>query len=341
MSSLLSRREALRATALLGATALLPPAAAFPAQGKTPPLTAAERAAIDAALGKPGAYNDAQATHVVSLPRNDLTMRIKNEPVPISFGFGGWVALKHTLDGQSAMLMSDTVLRQEEVAPLMDAAHANGLEIGAVHNHFFYEEPRIFYMHVHGMGSPAELAQRFAATLKNSKLLPANQPAAAAAAPSAATGNTGTPAVNAAPTGQELFDLPALDKLVGYPGKVNGPTCKYTVGRDDLNVVMMNTEMTAAIGLNSWAAFAGTAANAHIAGDIAMLEAEVNPVIKALRAHNLEVVAVHNHMLFDQPRMVFLHYYGRGPAPQLAQGFRAALDQLGKGRPHAMPGMKH
>jgi hypothetical protein len=116
------------------------------------------------------------------------------------------------------------------------------------------------------------------------------------------------------------------------------------VGRADLQPVMMGTEMTAAIGLNSWAAFAGKQANAHIAGDIAMLESEVNPVIKALRAHNLEVVAVHNHMLFDQPRMMFLHYYGRGPAVQLATGFRAALDQLGKDKSTGkgnMEGMKH
>ncbi|GAA4363000.1 DUF1259 domain-containing protein [Hymenobacter saemangeumensis] len=332
MSHFLSRREALRATALLGATSLLrlDEAQAAPGpKGKTPPLTAAEIAGIEAALGKKGTYHEAQATHSTSLPRHDLQVSIKGEAVPTSFGFGGWVAIKHTLDGKSAMLMSDTVLRQEEVNPLMSAALANGLEIGAVHNHFFYEEPRIFYMHVHGMGSPAELAAKFAATLKDSRLLPANQPPAPAAP---------------AQTGKELFDLPALDNVVGQPGAVNGATYKYTVGRDDLRVVMMNTEMTTAIGLNSWAAFAGTQANAHIAGDIAMLEHEVNPVIKTLRAHQLEVVAVHNHMLFDQPRMIFLHYYGRGPAAQLAQGFRAALDQLGKGpqpHGHGMGGMKH
>jgi hypothetical protein len=121
-----------------------------------------------------------------------------------------------------------------------------------------------------------------------------------------------------------------LDKIVKYTGVVNGPTYEYTVGRDDLTVMAMGAEMTAAIGLNSWAGFAGTKENAHVAGDIAMLEAEVNPVIKALRQNNLEVVALHNHMLGDNPRMVFLHYYGRGPATGLAQGFRAALDQLGK-----------
>lgn len=345
-NSLVSRRDALRAAAVLGTTAWVSgpealAAASGPAAsptGKTPALSPADRAAIDAAMGKKGAYNEAQATHSIALPRNDLSVRIKGEPVPISFGFGGWVAIKHTLDGTSAMLMSDTVLLQEEVNPLISAAFANGLEIGAIHNHFFYEEPRIFYMHVSGMGPPAELAKKFAATLKDSKLLPANQPPSPAPA-AAQSGNNATPAAGP-PTGKELFDLAALDAVVKYKGVVNGPTYKYTVGRDDLQSLMMGTEMTTAIGLNSWAAFAGKQDNAHIAGDIAMLEHEVNPVIKTLRAHHLEVVAVHNHMLGDTPRMMFLHYYGRGPADQLATGFRAALDQLGKGQPHSMGGMK-
>jgi hypothetical protein len=340
-----SRRDWLKSTALVTTPLLLGPLSTLADVGpigKTPPLSAAEIDAIEAAMGKKGVYTEPQATHSIPLPRNDLKVTIKGEAIPISFGFGGWVAIKHTLDGKSAMLMSDTVLLQEEVNPLISAAHANGLEVGAIHNHFFYEEPRIFYMHIHGMGSPAELAQKFAATLKDSKLLPANQPKPAAAA-GPQPGNNATPSA-AAPTGKELFDIPALDQVVKYQGTVNGPTYKYTVGRADLQSVMMGTEMTAAIGLNSWAAFAGKQADAHIAGDIAMLESEVNPVIKALRAHNLEVVAVHNHMLFDQPRMMFLHYYGRGPAVQLATGFRAALDQLGKGKSTSkgsMGGMKH
>jgi hypothetical protein len=324
----LSRRDALRATALLGAGTLLGTtplkAEEMPPTGKTPALSAAEIAAIEAALGKKGTYVEAQATHTTPLPRNDLKVSIKGEPVPIPFGFGGWVAVKKTLDGKSAVLMSDTVLLQDEVNPLISAAHANGLEVGAVHNHFFYEEPRIFYMHVHGMGSVDELARKYAATIKASKLLPANQPPAGPAPTR---------------TGKDLFDLTALDAIVKYSGTVNGPTYKYTVGRDDLQVLAMGAEMTAAIGLNSWASFAGSSNAAHVAGDIAMLENEVNPVIRALRAHNLEVVAVHNHMLGDQPRMIFLHYYGRGPAAQLARGFRAALDQLGQSK--GMDSMKH
>ncbi|SMC00427.1 protein of unknown function LppY and LpqO [Hymenobacter roseosalivarius DSM 11622] len=296
----------------------------MPPKGKTPPLSAAETGAIEAALGKKGTYVEAQATHTTPLPRNDLKLTIKGEPVPISFGFGGWVAVKKTLDGKSAVLMSDTVLLQEEVNPLISAAHANGLEVGAIHNHFFYEEPRIFYMHIHGIGSVEELARKYAATIKGSKLFPANQPPAGPAP---------------ARTGKELFDLPSLDAIVKYTGAVNGPTYKYTVGRDDLQVLAMGAEMTAAIGLNSWASFAGTTDAAHIAGDMAMLENEVNPVIRALRANNLEVVAVHNHMLGDQPRIIFLHYYGRGPAAQLAKGFRAALNQLGQSK--SLDTMRH
>lgn len=320
-----TRRQALQATAVLGTSLLLPLQklhAASVSKAATPAITAAEMAAIDAALGKKGSYKEAESVYTTPLPRNDLKMKIKGEPIPIPFGFGGWVSFKKTVDGKSAMVMSDTVLQMEEVNPLISAALANGLEIAAIHNHFFYEEPRIFYMHIHGMGTIEELAKKYADTIRDSKLFPANQPA-----PSA------PPAI----TGKENFDLPALDAIVKYTGTVNGPTYKYTIGRADLKVMVMGVEMTTNIGMNTWASFAGKQDDAHIAGDIAMLQGEVNGVIKALRQHNLEVVAVHSHMLGDDPHMIFLHYYGRGNAATLAQGFRAAIDLLGKA---PMGGMK-
>lgn len=317
---MISRRAWLGATSMAataGLTGLYSPTVSS-APVKTPPLSTEEIAAIESAIGKKGTYNEAQAVHTIALPRNDLKIAIKSESVPISFGFGGWVSIKKTVDGKSAVLMSDTVLLQEEVNPLISAAQAAGLEVGAIHNHFFYEEPRIFYMHFHGMGSPAELAKKFALAIQDAKIAPANQPA---------------PSAPASQTAKEIFDLSALDGIVKYAGVVNGPTYKYTVGRQDLTVMSMGAEMTAAIGLNSWASFAGTKANAHIAGDIAMLGHEVNTVIKVLRDHKFEVVAVHNHMLDEEPRMIFLHYYGKGAADELAKGFRAALDILGK-TPH-------
>jgi len=322
-----TRRQALKATAVLS-TALftgIDQVKAFSFTGKTPPLSPAEITAIETALGKKGSYKEAEFTHTTPLPRNDLKMKIKGEAVPIPFGFGGWVSFKKTIDGKSAMVMSDTVLLQEEVNPLISAAQANGLEIAAIHNHFFYEEPRIFYMHIHGMGTVAELAKKYANTIRDSKLFPANQPPASP-----------PPAV----TGKENFDIPALDAIVKYTGVVNGPTYKYTVGRSDLKIIAMGVEMTASIGLNSWASFAGKQDDAHIAGDIAMLQTEVNEVIGVLRKNNLEIVAVHNHMLGDDPHMIFLHYYGRGQASTLAQGFRAALDVLGKKKETPMGEMK-
>ncbi len=311
----ISRRKMLGSFAALGASATFSSRSVqATVLRKTPPLTQDEVRAIETALGKKGRYVEAESTYTVPLPRNDLKVSIKGESVPIAFGFGGWVSVKKTMDGKSAVLMSDTVLLEEEVNPLISAAHANGLEISAIHNHFFYEQPHIFYMHLHGIGTVADLAKSYAASIKINKLFPANQP------------NVPQPAR----TAKEIFDLPALDKIVGKAGAINGATYKYTVGRDDMQITAMGAEMTANIGLNSWASFAGAAKAAHVAGDIAMLEAEVNPVIRALRQSELEVVALHHHMLGESPRIIFLHYYGRGNANKLATGFRAALDELGK-----------
>lgn len=317
----LTRRGLLTAAALAGGGALLTRGARAAPMGNTPPLTANEMAAVDSALGKKGKYVESEATYTVPLPRADLKVRVQGQPVPTPLGFGGWVSVKRTLDGRSAVLMSDTVLLMEEVNPLIDAAHKAGLEIGAIHNHFFYEEPRIVYMHLHGMGDPADLARKYATAISATKLFPANQAPA------------GPPPAR---TGKDIFDTVGLDKVVGATGTVNGPTYKYTIGRPDLNVIAMGARMTPAIGLNTWMSLAGTADEAHAAGDVAMLDYEVNPVISALRAHRLEVVAIHNHMLGDDPHMIFLHYYGTGPAVTLAMGFRAALDQLGKGKPVGM-----
>jgi len=325
-SNSINRRTVLKAGALLAGASFLDfaNAEALPLSPvKTPALTPAEIAAIEAAIGKKGSYKEAESTYTIPLPRNDLKVTVKGEPVPIPFGFGGWVSIKRTMDGKSAMLMGDNVLLQEEVNPLISAAQAEGLEVGAIHNHFFYEEPRIFYMHLHGMGSPEELAKKYAKAISNSKISPKNQPPA------------GPPP---AKTGKDIFDVAKLNEIVKYEATVNGPTIKYTIGRPDLTVTAMGTEMTTNIGLNTWASLCGSMENAHIAGDVAMLDHEVNAVIKAFRANNIEVVAVHSHMLAEKPAIKFLHYLGAGSAADLAKGFRQALDQLG--RKSAMGHMK-
>ena len=319
----ITRREALGGILATGAAVLAPnqtdaaKTAEEPtiAAMKTPPLSKDEIASFETAIGKKGKYVDAENVYTIPLPRNDLKIKIKSESIPISFGFGGWVSIKKTTDGKSAVLMSDTVLLQEEVNPLISAAQASGLEISALHNHFFYEEPRVSYMHLHGKGPVANLAKSYASAIRDTKIFPANQPPAA------------SPPTR---TAKEIFDLSALDKIVGLTGTVNGTTYKYTVGRADRPIIAMGAEITTNIGLNSWAAFAGTPESAHVAGDIAMLESEVNSVIRVLRSNNMEVVAVHHHMLGDVPKIIFLHYYGSGEAAKLAAGFRATLDELGK-----------
>lgn len=247
----------------------------------------------------------------VNVPRADLQVTIAGRPTPTPFGFGGWVAMTKG-DGGQEVLMGDLVLTQEEVNPVLSALLDNGIEVSALHNHFFWDEPRVFFMHLHGHGKAADLAR---------KLKPALD--------LIGHGSHG-PAATPPPAPASPLDASALAGITGHTGEQFGAVYKITVGRDDLALKEMGAAINARMGLNSWAAFAGTDADAQIAGDIAMRESEVQGVLKALRAHNLDVVAIHHHMLGTQPVVIFLHYWGHGPSAKLAEGFRAALDQLAK-----------
>lgn len=323
MDTNLSRRRLLQAGATMGAAGLAGIGSAetlFLAAQGTPQLTPNEIAEIDEGIGKRGNYNDTQNTHVVQFPRNDLKVTIKGEPVPTALGFAGWAAFRRTMDGESVILMSDNVVLPEEVNPLIDAALDNGLQVGSIRGHFFFEEPRIVSVHLHGMGTPGALARRYAKTIADTKIAPGNQPRAGG-------GGQGQK------TARDFFNVASLDKIVGKPGAVNGPALKYTIARSDLRVRELGAELTAAIGLNTWCAIVGTSAAALAAGDVAMLAHEVNPVIKLLRAAGFEICALQNHMLTEQPRILYLHFLGRGPAEDLARTFRGVLDLLGPAKP--------
>jgi len=245
----------------------------------------------------------------VNVPRNDLHVTVNKVALPTPFGFGGWFAMTKG-DGGEDVRMGDLVM-QEEVNPVMSALLDNGLEVAALHNHFFWEEPRIYYMHLHGQGKPADLAKQIKPALDLIGKEP-SQPAA-------------KPASNPATT----LDTAKIARIVGHDGEQSGAVYKITIGRDDLKLKVMGATINARMGLNTWAAFYGTNDNAAIAGDVAMLGNEVTPVLKALRSHGLDVVAIHNHMIDTQPNVIFLHYWGQGKADDLANGFKAALDQLG------------
>lgn len=247
----------------------------------------------------------------VNIPRSDLKISIQGVATPTPFGFGGWVALTKGTDGVDVM-MGDLVLLQDEVNPVLSALLDNGIDVTALHNHFFWDDPHVFYMHVHGLGKAADLARRVKPGLD-------------------LIGHV-TPPVLAPVSGTgAALNTEKLAKIVGHAGDQSGAVYKITVGRDDLAMKDHGAAINARMGLNTWAAFFGTQDDAVVAGDIAMLENEVTPVLKALRKNGIDIVAIHHHMTEDRPVVIFLHYWGRGSAQKLATAFKAALDELGKG----------
>ena len=270
-------------------------------------------AAVLETLGKQGDYTDNVLK--VNIPRNDLKVSVDGVATPTPFGFGGWVAFSPGSGGMDVM-MGDLVLTEAEVNPVMSAILDNGLEVTALHNHFFFDSPRIFYMHVHGHGATADLAKKLQPALA---LIGKTPPA---------SGNA-----TAGRTIEGKLDTEALARVIGTPGEQNGGVYKITIGRSDFAMKEMGATINARMGLNTWAAFYGNDQDAVVAGDVAMLAPEVTPVLKALRSNGIDVVAIHHHMTGTTPELFFLHYWGKGQAQKLAMGVKAAVEQLGRSRP--------
>ena len=270
-----------------------------------------EYAAVLKTLSRQGDYKDGVLK--VNIPRNDVNVSVDGVATPTPFGFGGWIALAKGDHGD--VMMGDLVLTEDEVNPVMSAVLNNGLDVTALHNHFFYESPRMFYMHVHGHGTSADIAKRIAPALALIGKTPSTRPAAQ-------------------PSGKPIegkLDAARLAKIVGQEGEQTGAVYKITIGRPDLPLKEMGAAINARMGLNTWAAFYGSDMDAVVAGDVAMRAEEVTPVLKALRSNGIDVVAIHHHMTGTEPTVYFLHYWGRGPAEKLAGAFRAAVDQTGHG----------
>src|SRR5438093_1163903 len=264
-------------------------------------------------LGRQGDYK--ANVLKVNIPRNDVSVTVANVKTPTPFGFGGWIAMTKGTGGTDVM-MGDLVLTADEVNPVMSALLDNGLDVTALHNHFLWDEPRMLYMHVHGHGKPADLARKVKPALDligKGTNRPASTPAPPAAAPT-------------------QLDPAKLAQIVGTPGEQTGAVYKITIGRDDLKLTEMGAPINARMGLNTWAAFVGTNDNAAVAGDVAMLANEVQPVLKALRKNGIDVVAIHHHMTGTQPTIYFLHYWGTAPADKLTTGFKAAVTETGKAK---------
>jgi hypothetical protein len=269
----------------------------------------AEYSAVLTTLGRQGDFKDGVLK--VNIPRNDLKVVVDGIATPTPFGFGGWIAM--TKGTGMDVMMGDLVLTEEEVNPVMSAVLDAGFDVTAVHNHFFFETPRIFYMHVHGHGTPSEMANKIKPALA---LIGKTPPRNASNVPGRSI--------------EGKLDTAQLAKTIGNEGEQNGMVYKITIGRPDVSLKEMGATINARMGLNTWAAFYGSDSEAVVAGDVAMLDNEVTPVLKALRTNGLDVVAIHHHMTGTQPTIIFLHYWGKGDAQKLARGVRAALDVLGK-----------
>jgi hypothetical protein len=262
---------------------------------------------VGQALGKEGSLQQGQI-YRVALPRSDLHVTLDGVAIKSGLALGGWLAFAAMND--DAMVMGDLVLTQQEIAPVMKKFEESGIEITALHNHLLRAEPMTLYMHVLGHGDPVKLAQALHAGLALSKtpLQTAAQPA-------------GTPpAID--------FDTGAVDKAMGYPGKNNGGIYGFTISRAK-PVTEDGTEIPAAMGSAIGVNFQPTGGGkAAITGDFVLTDKEVNPVIKALEASGIEITALHSHMLSEQPRLFFMHFWANDDAVKLANGLHAALAEM-------------
>jgi Domain of Unknown Function (DUF1259) len=259
---------------------------------------------VDAAMGRSG-QDQPDGTHKFSLPRRDLNVTVNGVQIKAGLALGSWVAFKSAAHG-NAMVMGDLVLTEEEVAPVMQELQSGGIEITALHNHLIGESPHVMYMHIHGMGNAAGLGKAIHAAITKTKT-----PDAVAAA---------------APPDLDL-DTKQIDQILGHSGKNNGGIYQVAVPRaehvTEAGMAIPNS-MGVATALNFQPAGGGKAA---ITGDFVLLGKEVNPVIKALRESGIAVTALHSHMLEEQPRLFFMHFWANDDALKLAKGLRAALDQ--------------
>ena len=259
--------------------------------------------AVEQALGRSGQLQG-DGAYKFGLPRGDLKVTVDGVQVKPTLALGSWVAFSSP--GQDAMLMGDLVLAEDEVSPVMLALEENGLQITALHNHVLHETPRVMYMHIVGHGDAVKLAGSVRHVMALTK----------------------TPAPTQPPTTPPAFDLDttAIDEVLGHKGKVNGGVYQVGVPRAE-KITEAGMPVPGSMGVATALNFQPTGAGkAAVTGDFVLLGTEVNPVIRALRQNAIQVTAIHSHMLEEQPRLFFMHFWANDDAVKLAKGLRAALD---------------
>jgi hypothetical protein len=259
---------------------------------------------IAKAMGKEGDLTGEM--YKVSFPRSDLAVKVNNVAIKPALALIGWAGFIKS--GSTAITYGDLVLLEDEINPVISKLEEGGVEVAALHNHLLHEAPRIMYIHFVGSGNEVEMAKaiRDALALTKSPLVPA------ASKPE---------------TKPEIAT--EIERIIGYQGNMGGDVFHITVPRNEVHVMTMGTTLPGSMGMNTPFNFQLDGKNAAISGDFMLLPAELNPVIKALRANGIEVASIHNHLLDNQPPMVFMHFWAYGDAINLAKGLKAALDRVG------------
>lgn len=268
---------------------------------------------IEQITGMKGAAKNGE--YKITVPQNDLNIVVDGFKIIPPMGLGSWAAFTPCAD--SAMVMGDIIVTETDLQPVQEEVIRQGFDITAIHNHFVRNRPNVMYMHIDGKGKIENLSGSVKAIFDKVKESRGKDPRASPA----------DSVINS-------LNIATLDSIIGHKGEMSKGVYKYTIGRPDVSLSEHGIPVSTFMGFNTWAAWQGTPEKAAVAGDFTMLENEVAPVIKALVENRIEVVAVHNHMVHENPRIFFLHYWGIGPVDQLAKGFKAALDKTGKGAMH-------
>src|SRR5256885_1418891 len=271
-----------------------------------------DTARIDQLTGLKGKMNEKEGVYRVTFPRNGVKVVVDGWSMPPFMGLGTWAAFTkgaHT----EAMVMGDTVLFEDEVNAAMTAALENGLSVTALHNHFFFDQPKVYFMHIEGEGSVEKLASAVKKVYDTTKVI-----RGATAKPAESFSAAGQPSlpqknsINAAP----------LNEIFGMPSESKDGMVKFTIGRP---AKMHDVNVDKDMGVNTWAAFAGSDDNAVVDGDFAVTEDELQPVLKSLLKNKINIVAIHQHMTHEEPRIMFFHYWGRGRTKDLANAVKGGL----------------
>lgn len=268
------------------------------------PSTALNTQEIERLTGAKGQLNEQEGTFKVSSPRSDLKLQAAGAHMTPPLGLTSWATFMRA--GKQTMVMGDTVLTEAQVNPVMSAALDSGLAVTALHNHFLWESPRVMFMHISGMGDETTLATAVGKVFAKIK---------ETSGQSAEPGSAVDPA-------KTSLDPGKIEAVLGRKGDLKDGVYKITIGR---TTKMHGATVGNTMGVNTWMAFAGSDDQAIVDGDFAMLESELQGVLKAMRGAGINIVSIHNHMTDEQPRIVFLHYWGVGSTADLAKGLKAAL----------------